>query len=398
MSAKLDAPVWTEEGPAPRFGALARYLRTSAHLSQGALAQAAGLSPSTVRGWEAGRSEPSMPELSRWTRALDLSDGMIAAVRATLFAPRAWADRPGIGVGPYLRERRLATNTTLSRAAAELGLPLATLGHYESGRVEVPMGVLTAVVERFDLGVVEKSALCDGTAAFLQWCDSLVEKPEAAQKAAEKAAYAVTPAEVLDRGPAFIRLRTGLLRVRLRGTAWDECDAFITGSHALWLAISERRTEAAAALTSARPPESSPWPAQAVVGAIARRYLGRARAEELIALADATPDPARAAWLLSEAALDLCERRRGFEARTLVERAKAQAETTGLWHEAWARRRDATRVLLRMREWAAAEAELTAMAELEPKSLGANDWYPRQRGVLAARLGANEATARAAGA
>lgn len=391
----MDIPVWTDEGPAPRFGALARHLRTSARLSQSTLAQAAGLSPSTVRGWEAGRSEPSMPELARWSRALDLSDGMVGAVRATLFAPRAWADRPGIGIGPYLRERRLATGTTLSRAAAELGLPLATLGHYESGRVEVPTSVLSGIVDRFAVGVVERAALCDGTSAFLEWCDSLVDRPDRAETAIAHAAYAVTPLEILDRGPAFIRLRTGLLRARLRGPVWNECDAFATTFHALWLATGERRTEAAAALSSLRPADQSVWKPQAAVSAITRRYLGRSRSEELSALADNSEDPALSAWLRTEAALDLCERRRGTEAKEQLERAVAAAENTGKWQEPWSRRRDGVRISLRLREWAAAEAGLSEMAEIEVSS--EDSWYVRQRNVLAARLGANDATARPAG-
>ncbi len=336
-----------------------------------------------------------MPELARWSRALDLSEGMVGAVRATLFAPRAWADRPGIGIGPYLRERRLATGTTLSRAAAELGLPLATLGHYESGRVEVPTSVLSGIVDRFAVGVVERAALCDGTSAFLEWCDSLVERPEKAEEAISHAAYAVTPLEILDRGPAFIRLRTGLLRARLRGPAWNECDSFATAFHALWLATGERRTEAAAALSSLRPPDQSTWPPQNAVAAIARRYLGRSRSEELSALADKTEDPALAAWLRSEAALDLCERRRGAEAKENIEKAIAVAENTGGWEETWMRRRDGVRVSLRLREWAAAEAGLTQMADIETSR--EDGWYLRQRNVLAARLGANDATARPAG-
>ncbi len=335
-----------------------------------------------------------MPELSRWSRALDLSDGMVSAVRATLHAPRAWADRPGIGIGPYLRERRLATGTTLSRAAAELGLPLATLGHYESGRVEVPSGVLSGIVERFGVGVVERAALCDGPAAFLEWCDSLVENPERAFAAGARAAYAVTPVETLDRGPAFIRLRTGLLRIRLRGDGWAECDAFVTSFHALWLAKGERRTEAAAALAGVTSPRD--WSGAATVNAVTRRALGRARAEELKTLADAVDDPARAAWLWSEAALDLSERRQGGEARTLVEKAKAEAEKTGKWSEVWMRRRDALRVHLRLRDWNDAGTELAAMEALEPDLVDDN-WYARQRKVLGERLTASEATVRSAG-
>lgn len=335
-----------------------------------------------------------MPELTRWSRALDLSDEMVAAVRATLFAPRAWADRPGIGIGPYLRERRLATRTTLSRAAAELGLPLATLGHYESGRVEVPSGVLEAIVERFGVGTVERAALCDGPAAFLEWCDSLVQDPHRALAAAARAAYAVTTVELADRGPAFIRLRTGLLRVRLRGDGWAECDTFVTSFHAFWLAVGERRTEAAAALVNVTSPEN--WPGAAAVTAITRRALGHARAEELKNLADATDQPSFAGWLRSEAALDLSERRGGVEARSLAERAKADAEAVGRWQEVWTRRRDAVRVHLRLRDWAEAEAELTAMKELEP-NLAEGNWYARQRAVLAARLHANEPTGRPAG-
>jgi transcriptional regulator with XRE-family HTH domain len=322
---------------------------------------------------------------------------MIAAVRATLFAPRAWADRPGIGIGPYLRERRLATGVTLSRAAAELGLPLATLGHYESGRVEVPTSVLSGIVERFAVGVVERAALCDGTPAFLEWCDSLVEHPDRAEAAINRAAYAETPAEILDRGPAFIRLRTGLLRARLRGPAWNECDAFATSFHAFWLASGERRTEAAAAMSSLRPPETSPWKPQTAVSTITRRYLGRAKADDLIAVSESTDSPSLTAWLLAEAALDLCERRRGGEAKEYLRKATALAESTDSWHEAWMRRRDGTRVSLRLRDWPEAESLLEQMAEIEPKNLGQDTWYLRQRNVLTARMGANDATARPAG-
>ena len=338
-----------------------------------------------------------MPEFGRWGRALDLSEAMISAVRATLIAPRAWADRPGIGIGPYLRERRLAQGCTLSRAAAELGLPLATLGHYESGRVEVPSGALSAIVERFAVGAVERAALCDGSAAFLEWCDSLVDRPERAHVALLRAAYAVTPVEILDRGPAFVRLRTGLLRARLRGTAWDGCDAFAAAHHAHWLAVGDRRPEAAVALASIRPSEDGDAGYTKEMSAIVRRYLGRVRAEELTTLADAVGDPAVAAWLRAEAALDLCERRRGPEAVALIQRATAEADATGRWTESWTRRRDAVRVALRTRDWSFAGAELERMASLEPVDHREDGWYVRQRAILRARLDAGEATARAAG-
>ena len=331
-----------------------------------------------------------MPELARWCRALDLSETMTAAVRATLIAPRAWADRPGVGIGPYLRERRLAVGTTLSRAAAEIGLPLATLGHYESGRVEVPSGILSTMVERFAVGVVERAALCDGTAAFLEWCDSLVDTPEKSVAALAKAAFAVTPAEILDRGPAFVRLRTGLLRACLRGGVWAGYGVKATAYHAYWLATGERRTEAAAAL-------GEDEKGVEVVAAITRRYLGRAQADELRALAERTDSPTTIAWLYAEAALDLVERRKGSEARILIERAKALADRTATPVESWSRRRDAARIALRLRDWDWAQRELSAMEDILPIRSGHDDWFTRQDRVLQARLRAKEATSRPAG-
>lgn len=338
-----------------------------------------------------------MPELARWARALNLSDPMVAAVRATLLAPRAWADRPGIGIGPYLRERRLANGVTLSRTAAELGLPLATLGHYESGRVEVPTSVLSSIVDRFAVGAVERAALCDGTAAFLEWCDSLVERPEQADEAISQAAYAVSPTEISDRGPAFIRLRTGLLRARLRGKPWDACEAFATSHHAHWLAVSERRAEAAAALASLNGDGGGYGP-QTIVAMVTRRYLGRARLEEFLACAEAEHEDSLRAWALAEAALELCERRRGHDAVNHLQRARQLAERTGRWQEAWMRGRDAVRVSLRLRDWDTAKNALGEIEAMEPKDLGDDNWYLRQRHVLTARLEAHEATARAASA
>ncbi len=338
-----------------------------------------------------------MPELLRWSRALLLSEVMVTAVRATLCAPRAWADRPGVGIGPYLRERRLGSGITLTHAAAELGLPLATLGHYESGRVEVPTSALSSIVERFAVGAVERAALCDGPSAFLEWCDTLVSRPERAFAAVARAAWAVTPPEIADRGPAFIRLRTGLLRTRLRGTGWDDCAAFAASAHALWLATGERRTEAAAALAGIDPDQIGPGKPHAAIAAVVRRYLGRARTDELEALAGVTNDPAQAAWLRAEAALDLCERRRGPEAILLVARAKAEADSLDRWSESWMRRRDAARVFLRLRDWPAAARELAEMETLEPSTEADDGWYPRQRKILHARLKAEEANARPTG-
>ncbi len=330
-----------------------------------------------------------MPEFSRWARALDLSDWSTAAVRATLFAPRAWADRPGVGLGPYIRERRLARRETLSRAAAQLGLPLATLGHYESGRVEVPEPILINIVGRFELEAKESAALCGGTGTFLAWCDALVEDPAVAQKAVEKAAFASTPTELFDRGPAFIRLRTGLLRARLRGDGWSAVETFATEHHGLWLAVRERRTEAAATL-AVLSDENGP------VAAVARRHLGRARAEELQTLAASSRDVAQKAWLDAEAALDLCERRRGPEARMILDRAISQADGLGGWVEGWMRRRDLVRAALRLRDWSAAQETLAEMVEREPKDLDPESWYHLQRRVLEGRLAENEATARPA--
>ena len=252
------------------------------------------------------------------------------------------------------------------------------------------------MVERFGVGIVERAALCDGPKAFLEWCDSLVERPDRALAAASRAAYAVTASEIHDRGPAFVRLRTGLLRIRLRGDGWAQCDILLASFHAYWLAVGERRAEAAAALASVPDSAAAIWPQATAVGAAARRALGRVRAEELLSLANATEEISLAAWLRSEAALDLCERRQGAEARALARRANEDAEKTGRWEEVWTRRRDATRVHLRLRDWEAAATELDAMKALEPKLVEGN-WYARQRAVLATRVADNEATARPAG-
>ena len=219
------------------------------------------------------------------------------------------------------------------------------------------------MVERFAVGAVERAALCDGTAAFLEWCDSLVESPERAHAALSIAAFAVTPTEILDRGPAFVRLRTGLLRACLRGAAWNEGAAFAAAYHAHWLATGERRSEAATALGGVEKDFEA-------VGAITRRYLGRAHAEELRRLGEETKDSAVAAWLFAEAALDLVERRKGGEAKALVERAKATADETGNPVESWTRRRDAVRIALRMRDWATAEAELAGDGGFRPRTDG----------------------------
>lgn len=386
--------LWTDDGAIPRFAILARQLRISRELSQNELAKATGLSLSTIRAWETGRSEPGVRELVLWGRVLELPQGLASAVQSTIAAPRIWVSSPGFGLGSFLRERRLASGSTLLQVATDLGLARTTLGHYETGRLEAPPSVLEALVEEYALKGDEAEAVRGGSRRFLEWCDALAADLDQVGEAVNQAAWAASAEEVADRGAVFVRLRTGLLRARLRGRGWDQWDRQVACLHTYWLATEGRHQDAAAALAGARLPETRESGRHAALLMISRRHLGRSGAEQMLTLAEQVHGVALSAWLRGEAALDLCDQRRGGEAKEVVAQAVSQVDALGEWRESWMRRRDVVRVALRTRDWSLAAGEIDAMESLEPSDRYPDGWFAQQRGILRDRLAEGRATSR----
>jgi transcriptional regulator with XRE-family HTH domain len=119
------------------IAALLRDWRQQRGLSQGGLARNAGVSTSTLSRWEAGRRQPSMPELERVLAALRVPEPQRLAALKAVQAPRALisvqeqaGDSPPV-TGDLLRAMRLRRGWTQAALASRIGVRQGMLAKWE---------------------------------------------------------------------------------------------------------------------------------------------------------------------------------------------------------------------------------------------------------------------------
>lgn len=127
---------------AERIGTLLWQWRQAAGLSQGALAQRAGVSRSALSQWESGRRQPRVRELEATLEALGVTPSQRALALASVQAPRALrllrapsAEQPGSlpGSGELLRALRVRGGWTQAEIAQRMGVQQHTISRWELG-------------------------------------------------------------------------------------------------------------------------------------------------------------------------------------------------------------------------------------------------------------------------
>ncbi|GAC1400231.1 MAG: hypothetical protein NVSMB65_18090 [Chloroflexota bacterium] len=146
-----DAPRW--EAPESGLPAVVRERRSTLGLSQRALAQSAGISPSHVKGIERGRSRPSHPVIARLARALQMSEDELLSGqdREDFRSPRA----PAPGLGERLRRQREERGLSIEQLAARTGLSAPFVGQMELGDARPSHRVARALAAALDLPLTQ---------------------------------------------------------------------------------------------------------------------------------------------------------------------------------------------------------------------------------------------------
>ncbi len=154
---------------------LIRDLRSSREMSIRSLGQAAGVSPSAICNWEAGRVEPRIPELEAVLEALQASQQARQEAYARINAPRALAQLRSQTTllenapeehplafpssGDLLRALRHRCGWTLEWAAARLGVQPSTISRWERSQMWPSESDLEAYCTLLNVHPEERSAL-----------------------------------------------------------------------------------------------------------------------------------------------------------------------------------------------------------------------------------------------
>lgn len=144
--------------PAPAAGVRGhglRELRRRVGAGVPTLAASAGVRPSTVYNWEAGRARIPRDRLPGLAGALGLSPDRLAAELAA--APRAASGRPSAPPSP-LRRLRHRARLTQQRAAGAAGVGRRSLGAWERGEGTPPLAAVRRLASAYGTSVAAVAA------------------------------------------------------------------------------------------------------------------------------------------------------------------------------------------------------------------------------------------------
>lgn len=169
------------------IGSLMCEARLAQKLSIRRLAGLAGISPSTLSNWEAGKAQPRIPELNAVLDALRCPEALRLEAYARIDAPRALAHlRETIPLPPddrepehawfpasgdLLRALRLRRHLSLEQVSALLHVQPSTISRWETSKTRVPENYLAAYCTCLSVCPEERQAL---KTMFLQ----LPQEPE----------------------------------------------------------------------------------------------------------------------------------------------------------------------------------------------------------------------------
>lgn len=332
--------------------------RRNAGFSLGQAASRAGISKSTLSRWEAGKTQPRLPELAALAAALDLKKSQHLFLLSLLQAPRAIqrlrTESREIGPAPVLgdllrvmRERRAWTQ---GQVAKKVGVTQASVARWERGE-RIP-----STEEVHSLCYVLNASLEEVAAFTMETFNSSDSDPGLMTEGEIRAQFAALPAALRDL--AFLRLESRAWQLAARS---ESARTRLAGVRALYshhlfvnvrFAESEAYADRALETLDDRTTDSHLWGHAVVRKASALAMLpstrGIRRAVEL--LEDWLPrvsSPEMRAWMLTERAHHLLSLGRGAETMAVLERVNRLAEVIDP-EEAFWRRNHVARILARI--------------------------------------------------
>ena len=149
------------------LGRLLQERREAFGYSRSRLAEAVGIAPGTLEGWELGRvAKPPIHDVLRLARFLRIElDELEAAVLDEVAEPAA--PPPPVDDGPRLLERAIdLLGWSEADAAAALGVPKARLRAWRAGAESMPLPALLTVAALIGLRAADEAGVGERIAAL----------------------------------------------------------------------------------------------------------------------------------------------------------------------------------------------------------------------------------------
>lgn len=241
------------------IGGLVRDLRLSQRMSLRELAKVAGISAGALSYWEAGRSEPCIPELEAVLGALNASPSARQEAYARIHAPRALARLrnaplltgcasaevfPLPASGDLLRALRHRRGMFLEQAAAILQVQPSTISRWEKSRAWPSEERLDAYCALLGAAPEERQALRRISLTSSAMCESDTLPLEALEQQFEQLQRDAIGGESALMDLRFLSLEAALWHRALRNRTARSLLAKTYAWHAQWLLWRERLAEA----------------------------------------------------------------------------------------------------------------------------------------------------------
>ena len=246
------------------FARSLRALRQTKRLTQSGLARRSGIARRTLVYWEAGESQPRIPELQAALWALAATEEEAARLVCLLDAPRglrlAEAERAsgegeklaGAGVGDLLRVMRLRRRMTQADLAAELRLNRQAILRWESGQNLISAENLERLCGALAVAPEERLALRGHRLTMPHWDEGEWQKVTVEEAAhlwheMQRPHQALAP-DYRPQTPLFelqvLAMKRHLHFQSRPGVETRRLLAEIETEHALWLHFQDRAPEA----------------------------------------------------------------------------------------------------------------------------------------------------------
>ena len=249
-----------------RFAQGLRALRQIKKLTQSELARRSGIARRTLVYWEAGESQPHIPELQAVLRGLAATTAEAASLLHSLNTPRGLRlaetertanrgeDFAGAGLGDLLRALRLRRRMTQADLAANLRLNRQMVLRWESGQNFISAESLERLCGVLGVAPEERLALREQRLIMPQWDENEwheVTVEEAAHLWGEmQRPHNVLAPDYRPQTPLFelqiLAMKRHLHRQNRPGAETRRLLAKLETDHALWLHFQDRVPEARA--------------------------------------------------------------------------------------------------------------------------------------------------------
>lgn len=227
---------------------MVRQWRTRRGLTLGALALKTGANKSTLSRWEAGKRQPSTPELEAVLDALGVSDGQRTEAWERINAPRALHRLRDLtpegppASGDLLRAMRLRTRRTQEETARRVGVAQSAVARWERGESWPSPERLQALCFALGAREEEMAALTGGRLVLLPSHAVPVSPADLADEI-WRLRDATTAGEYELMDLRFLSLEARLWPLARQELPGRQCLALAYTVHARWLAFWGREEE-----------------------------------------------------------------------------------------------------------------------------------------------------------